>query len=67
MIEKIEKGPLRSKKFLALTMLVVMTTGLISAAIIMRINPDVLQAMVTILGGGTAASAVVCCTPSIYI
>jgi len=56
-MNKLEKPWFRSKKFLALAMLATMTTGLICAAILTRVNPDVLQSMVTILGGGTAASA----------
>ena len=51
-----EKPFYRSKKFLALGMLVTMTTGLIAAGILWRVNPDVLQSMVTILGGTTGAA-----------
>jgi hypothetical protein len=52
----LEKPFYRSKKFLALALLVVMTTGLISAGIVWGINPDVLQSMVTVLGGTTGAA-----------
>ena len=37
-------------------MLVTMTSGLIITAILVGVNPDVLQAMVTILGGTTGAA-----------
>ena len=51
-----EKPFYRSKKFLAFSMLVLMTTGLIVVGILWRVNPDVLQSMVTILGGTTGAA-----------
>ena len=51
-----EKPFYKSKKFIALAMLVVMTTGLISAGIIWGVSPDVLQSMVTILGGTTGSA-----------
>ena len=53
---ELEKSPFKSKKFLALIVLVLMTTGLIAAGILMRVGPDVLQSMVTILGGTTGAA-----------
>lgn len=37
-------------------MLVTMTTGLISVGIVTGVSPDVLQSMVTILGGTTGAA-----------
>ena len=52
-----EKPWYRSKKFLALLGLMTITSVLISAGIFVRVHPDVLQTMITILGGGTAASA----------
>ena len=55
-MKALEKPFYRSKKFLALSMLVTMTTGLIAAGILWRVNPDVLQSMVTILGGTTGAA-----------
>ena len=56
-MKSLEKPWYRSKKFLALALLMAITTALITAGIVLRVAPDVLQSMVTILGGGTAASA----------
>jgi hypothetical protein len=55
-MKEIEKPWFRSKKFLAFCLLVVMTTGLIAAGILARVHPDVLQSMVTVLGGTTGAA-----------
>lgn len=55
-MKELEKPFYRSKKFLAFGLLVLMTTGLITVGILWGINPDVLQAMVTILGGTTGAA-----------
>ena len=55
-MKELEKPWYRSKKFLALGLLVVMTTALILAGILLQVDPDVLQAMVTILGGTTGAA-----------
>jgi hypothetical protein len=55
-MNNIEKPFHRSKKFLALCLLVCMTSGLIIAGILGRVTPDVLQSMVTILGGTTGAA-----------
>jgi len=51
-----EKPFYKSKKFIALAMLVTMTTGLIAVGILWRVSADVLQSMVTILGGTTGAA-----------
>ena len=51
-----EKPFYKSKKFLAFAILVGMTTGLIVVGILWRVSPDVLQSMVTILGGTTGAA-----------
>ena len=52
----LEKPWYKSKKFLALILLVVMTTGLIAVGILVGVSPDVLQSMVTIFGGTTGAA-----------
>lgn len=55
-MKELEKPWHKSKKFLALLLLVVMTTGLIAMGILWRTTPDVLQSLVTILGGTTGAA-----------
>ncbi|HAW77457.1 MAG TPA: hypothetical protein DCW74_17195 [Alteromonas australica] len=55
-MKELEKPWYKSKKFLALALLVVMTTVLILAGILLQVDPNVLQAMVTILGGTTGAA-----------
>tara|TARA_B100000131_G_scaffold265982_1_gene263732 strand:- start:4829 stop:5095 length:267 start_codon:yes stop_codon:yes gene_type:complete len=55
-MKELEKPWHKSKKFLALLLLVVMTTGLIGMGILWRTTPDVLQSLVTILGGTTGAA-----------
>ncbi len=55
-MKELEKPFYKSKKFLAFAVLVAMTTGLIAMGILWRVTPDVLQSMVTILGGTTGAA-----------
>ena len=55
-MKELEKPFYKSKKFLAFILLVLMTTGLIIVGILWRVNPDVLQSMVTILAGITGAA-----------
>jgi hypothetical protein len=55
-MKELEKPFYKSKKFLAFILLVLMTTGLIIVGILWRVSPDVLQSMVTILGGTTGAA-----------
>ena len=55
-MKELEKPFYKSKKFLAFILLVLMTTGLIVVGILWRVSPDVLQSMVTILGGTTGAA-----------
>ena len=55
-MKELEKPFYKSKKFLAFAVLVAMTTSLIAMGILWRVTPDVLQSMVTILGGTTGAA-----------
>jgi len=55
-MKEIEKKWYQSKKFLAFLILVIMTTSLIAMGILWRTTPDVLQSLVTILGGTTGAA-----------
>ena len=56
MINSVEKGPLRSKKFLALAMMMALTAGVILAAVFMRAGSGVINTAITVLGGTVGAS-----------
>ena len=56
MIQSMEKTPLKSKKFLALTMMMLLTAGVILCGVFYRVSSDVLNTAITILGGTCGAS-----------
>jgi len=56
MIQSMEKTPLKSKKFLALVMMMLLTTGVILCSVFYHVGSDVLNTAITILGGTCGAS-----------
>tara|TARA_R100001594_G_scaffold101287_1_gene135843 strand:+ start:3385 stop:3654 length:270 start_codon:yes stop_codon:yes gene_type:complete len=56
MINNIEKTPLKSKKFLALVMMMLLTGGVLLLAVFMRAPADVINTAITVLGGTCGAS-----------
>jgi len=56
MIQSLEKSPLKSKKFLALAMMMLLTAGVILCSVFYRVGSDVLNTAITILGGTCGAS-----------